>query len=262
MTDAVARARAWLTAARNADGSWGYAPGREGAAEPTLLAVALGFEPPTAWLARDLGWGSLLAPVILADLAGCEALVQRFTDVILAWDTKRFTETDRSVIGHDQTLRGWSWVPGTASWVEPTSFALLSLRRVGRAGEARYAEGAAMLADRRCTDGGWNLGNPRVYGTDLSSDPTPTAWAAMARGRDAVDDRLAARLMAAMAVPSTAAQATTLLACVATGVAPGAPDALVARQEPDGAFGGRVERTALAVLALEGLERGTHVFAR
>ena len=62
MSDAAQRARGWLTTARNPDGSWGYFVGRAGSAEPTLLAVAAGFDPPRAWLARDLSWGALLAP--------------------------------------------------------------------------------------------------------------------------------------------------------------------------------------------------------
>jgi hypothetical protein len=260
MSDAAQRARGWLTTARNPDGSWGYFVGRAGSAEPTLLAVAAGFDPPHAWLARDLSWGALLAPCVLAGLDGCAELVDANVATILGWDTTTHAMAN-DVIGHDLSLLGWSWIPGTSGWVEPTAFALLSLRRVGRSGEGRYAQGAAMLADRRCSDGGWNLGNPKVYSTDLPSDPTPTAWAAMARGRDAVDDRLAARLAAAATVPSTTVLATTLLACVATGVAPGPADALVARQDADGSFGGRVERTALAVLALDALERGTHVFA-
>jgi len=89
------------------------------------------------------------------------------------------------VVKQDVSLRGWSWTPGTASWVEPTSCALIAFghipeelhpREAGR--HRRLAE--RMLYDRMCPGGGWNGGNPLVYGTAGIPRIGPTAWALLA----------------------------------------------------------------------------------
>ena len=69
----------------------------------------------------------------------------------------------------DSSLRGWNWTPGTASWVEPTAHALLFLRSLpaemlsSQAAKRRQLA-ERMLYDRMCPGGGWNSGNPLVYG--------------------------------------------------------------------------------------------------
>jgi hypothetical protein len=89
------------------------------------------------------------------------------------------------VVQQDVSLRGWSWTPGTASWVEPTSCALLAFRHIPKelhprdAGRRRrLAE--LMLYDRMCPGGGWNSGNPLVYGTAGIPRIGPTVWALLA----------------------------------------------------------------------------------
>ena len=34
---------------------------------------------------------------------------------------------DRATCGHDPSLIGWPWVPGTHSWLEPTAMAIWAL---------------------------------------------------------------------------------------------------------------------------------------
>ncbi len=101
----------------------------------------------------------------------------------------------------DPDLKGWPWVQGTASWVEPTSYALLSLKRlrlVGPAADTRahIDEAERMLLDRQCDDGGWNYGNSRVFGDVLTSYPDTTSLALLAladrRGEPAVTAALEA----------------------------------------------------------------------
>jgi hypothetical protein len=46
--------------------------------------------------------------------------------------------------------------------------------------KGRVATGKRMLVERRCRDGGWNYGNRRVLGADLTSYPETTALALMA----------------------------------------------------------------------------------
>lgn len=69
-------------------------------------------------------------------------------------------------------LRGWPWFDGTFSWVEPTAWALIGLKKLAAARpsdavEARIGEAERMLADRVCREGGWNYGNSNMLGADL-----------------------------------------------------------------------------------------------
>jgi hypothetical protein len=53
-----------------------------------------------------------------------------------------------------------------------------------------------MLWDRRCPDGGWNYGNRRVMGVDMSSFPETTALAILALRRSPrIDARQCAALL-------------------------------------------------------------------
>jgi hypothetical protein len=78
---------------------------------------------------------------------------------------------------------GWSWAPGTASWVIPTAFALIALRLgrqqglTGPEAETRIRIGSEMLVDRACPGGGWNAGNSRVFGVALEPHIDATAIA-------------------------------------------------------------------------------------
>lgn len=81
-----------------------------------------------------------------------------------------------------QALWGWSWTPGTSSWVEPTAYALLFLRSIRHTDVCRMAErrirlAEALLYDRMCPGGGWNCGNPKIYGNQGDPQVMTTAWA-------------------------------------------------------------------------------------
>ena len=82
-------------------------------------------------------------------------------------------------------LLGWPWVDGTSSWVEPTAWCLLALKKAAQRPprtdvEARMAEADRMLADRCCVSGGWNYGNSNVLGKELFLDVPTTAVALLA----------------------------------------------------------------------------------
>jgi hypothetical protein len=69
--------------------------------------------------------------------------------------------------------------------VEPTSFALILLASARAEllpkGAARRRELARwMLYDRMCPGGGWNCGNPMVYGVAGEPLIVPTVWALLA----------------------------------------------------------------------------------
>ena len=57
------------------------------------------------------------------------------------------------MLGHDPTLTGWPWVGGTHSWVEPTSLAVLALRREGLGKHPRVEEGLKVIRDRAIVSG-------------------------------------------------------------------------------------------------------------
>jgi hypothetical protein len=85
----------------------------------------------------------------------------------------------------DPYLNGWSWTPGAFSWVEPTSYCLMALKKSrpllgGTSVEVRIQQGEALLYDRMCENGGWNYGNSRVLGEALWPYPDVTAVALIA----------------------------------------------------------------------------------
>ena len=251
----------WLKQARGEE-AWGYLPGGTPRGEPTVWACAAGLRPPTEWLARaDLEWAILPAAAALSDSPGVEALRERWLDTLLDDAQPSLSGQTLDVGDHvDGFIPGWAWFPETFSWVEPTCFALISLERCGRSDHPRYAEGVRLLEDRVCVDGGWNYGNDEVLGVDLPSYAHSSGWALLAlpRGHRLVEAGLA-RLQQILERPSTRSLAVAALAAGRHGGNPWPfVDALLARQAPDGSFGmGRVDRTALAAVALRMASRGT-----
>jgi len=91
----------------------------------------------------------------------------------------------RGTVTQNERLRGWGWTPRTASWIEPTAFALIALNRAPREllpGEAakRCEIAKLLIYDRMCAGGGWNCGNPVVYGVAGEPLVEPTVWALLA----------------------------------------------------------------------------------
>ena len=85
----------------------------------------------------------------------------------------------------DPYLSGWSWTAGAFSWVEPTSYSLMALKKlkrslVGTNCEERVRQGEMLIYDRMCEKGGWNYGNSRVLGEALWPYPDVTAVALIA----------------------------------------------------------------------------------
>jgi hypothetical protein len=85
----------------------------------------------------------------------------------------------------DPYLSGWSWTAGAFSWVEPTSYSLMALKKlepmlVGTNVETRIQQGEMLIYDRMCQGGGWNYGNSKVLGEALWPYPDVTAVALIA----------------------------------------------------------------------------------
>lgn len=210
--------RKLLLDAQHEDGSWSYG-NSTGAAEPTALAcLALAaheqhggaHRAALSWLvSQTTGDGRVLAlpqvpesswptPLcILAWLSGTEGdhdygtNVSGACDWLLAHGGAPSARNPR-LFGHDTTLVGWSWVPGTHSWVEPTGYAILALRAAGFADHPRTRGGVQLLLNRVIEHGGWNYGNTRVIDHMLRPFPATTGVALTALAHlprsEAVDD--------------------------------------------------------------------------
>ena len=210
-----------LLAAQNTDGGWGYRAGGESRVEPsswallalTEMAGAAGTEEAMARGLRFLESTQLADgswPAAAGQVAGCwvtslaslvmvarngnsqslaRALAwlsaERPGDSGFAWKLRSRLRAKRSVSSQNDFLYGWSWTRGTASWVEPTSFAVIALGAAPQkmqppSARERLQIAEAMLFDRMCPGGGWNCGNPMVYGVAGEPQVGPTVWALLA----------------------------------------------------------------------------------
>lgn len=87
------------------------------------------------------------------------------------------TAPRRDGIGHDTSLRGWSWALGTHAWLEPTSMFVTALHHAGKPLHPRTIEAVRMIVDRQLPRGGFNYGNTFVLGQQLLSHVQPTGIA-------------------------------------------------------------------------------------
>ena len=206
-----------LLATQDADGGWGAEPGKRSNTEATALAVlALGSSsapPASAALRRGLAWlvdhqrpdggwplgvgqdrSTWPTPLAVLAVLGRSELRERAARG-LRWlvghggiDPGRLIRVLYRLwpgalpVRMDPTLKGWSWNPDAFSWVEPTAYALLALKKgrqvlSGPDVDARIHEGESMLYDRACEGGGWNYGNTNVYGVSVPPYPEVTAVA-------------------------------------------------------------------------------------
>jgi hypothetical protein len=169
--DRVIRGTTWLTERQNPDGSWRLNDVATGGSWTTALAIiALSAFPEhkkrvleaARWLLVQEG----SKPGILA--------------ILILWATGR-----SNINRVNRDLVGWSWVPHSFSWVEPTSYALTALKKVRASLDAetvneRIQQGEAMIYDRMCKGGGWNYGNSKVLDYALWPYPDTTAVALIA----------------------------------------------------------------------------------
>jgi hypothetical protein len=209
-----------LTSLQNADGGWGFRAGGQSRVEPTCWAALSVFHSTKeqnkddfrrlvgylhsqqledgSWPAspemKPGNWVTSLACCALSReaesegqiRAGLNWLCQDFPRDSSPW--MRFLQRvrgDSRINSQNDSYRGWGWTPRTASWVEPTSFALMALReakaeQLPKIAINRQELALSLLYDRMCPGGGWNCGNPRVYGVDGDALVLPTCWALLA----------------------------------------------------------------------------------
>lgn len=160
----------YLRAAQLPDGSWPATPEEKAGCWVTSLAC---------WVLSREGDGAVVA-------AGLKWLCRDWPRDSSPWRRflRRFT-SEHSISPQNDAYRGWGWTPRTSSWVEPTSFGLILLREASQQvlppeTKKRKELAEAMLYDRICPGGGWNCGNPRVYGVPGEPLVIPTVWALLA----------------------------------------------------------------------------------
>lgn len=195
----------------NPDGGWGYTPGSRSRVEPTswaLVALAAATTPAGGWSpAPPLGFlrRAQTSRGLLADQADAppnyafSALAALVVDGTCARPSEpwllRLTEAiiggrgaalpADEAVSQRNSLQAWPWIDGCFSWVEPTAWCLLLLKRLrprspdGRV-PARIAEAEQLLFDRCCAGGGWNYGNATVLGQSLDPFVPTTAMALLA----------------------------------------------------------------------------------
>ena len=189
---------------RNPDGGWPYYAGKTSRLEPTcwaLLALQAAGEKVSldvlqAWPRRE-GWFvdrssdevnvafNGLAALTLSSLS---SPLEFSRPLVSALVSSRGARIDASRINRqDNSLQGWSWTTGTFSWVEPTAWGMLGLKRLARQPRgtevsARLDEAERLLADRVCRQGGWNHGNSNMLGAELPPYQSTSALGLLALG--------------------------------------------------------------------------------
>ena len=198
----------FLISTCTAEGGWGYAPGYGPGVEPTsavLLALLNDnqetlYKKTVSWLIEiqnaDGGWGfnqldqvsgwlSAWSVWALANLESSFPQVQKGINFLLNQNVMQINNLDdlaagKKVANIDFSLRGWPWRAGEASWVEPTALSVIALCSAGFGSSGRVQEAIDYLDNRRCPNGGWNVGNPVMFGEVLPARAHPTAWSLLA----------------------------------------------------------------------------------
>jgi len=199
-----------LLASANASGGWGYYAGHGSRLEPTcwaLLALlpahpSLG-EPSSVhgdFIRRsqrrdglfvegavskedrpNLAFNALAAILLEHHGIGIPDARER---VLSALIQHKGMKLDPSEINQqNNSLQGWGWVDDTFSWVEPTAWCLLALKKAtpkSAQASARIEEAERLLVDRCCDVGGWNYGNSNMLGQMLHPFVSTTAGGLLA----------------------------------------------------------------------------------
>lgn len=191
-----------LAGLASADGGWGYQSGQPAHLEPTCLAVlALAAESERYAAQIEAGlraietnahpdgsyrlgrgrpqaaWPTALVLFTRVALGHPPTTLSATTEK-LTTIRGRILEADPEVADMqdiDLQLLGWPWAEETFSWVEPTAWACLALRAVGKGDHPRVGEGLRLILDRAFDTGGVNYGNRFVLGKRTEPIPGPTA---------------------------------------------------------------------------------------
>jgi hypothetical protein len=199
-----------LAATANGGGGWPYYSGKSSRIEPTAWAlVALA----ATWQDNPAEWPRFLAPHLqwLAGTQRRDGLLGDVSDAppnltsngLAACVLSHLGKSDDRVLAQlvggiadvkgvsvnlpdprqDNKLQGWPWISGTFSWLEPTCWGVLALKKAGAGtstARARIDEAEKLIINRSCEPGGWNFGNASAIGQDLRPYVPTTALGLMA----------------------------------------------------------------------------------
>ena len=205
----VGALRSVLYAAANDTGGWGYFPRKLSRLEPTcwtLLALGaagadraslarhtdwlMRVQQTNGWLVEEPTWpvniafNALTAFVWFSADTAIDDGRRRLLDALVGSKGVQ-AENDPHPL-QDNRLQGWPWTDGTFSWVEPTAWGLLALKKARNAGlgtpalASRIDEAERLLIDRVCQSGGWNFGNAVTMEQDLRPYVPTTALGLLA----------------------------------------------------------------------------------
>lgn len=209
-----------LTSSQNSDGGWGAVAGKRSNTEATALAllalqavsnaaVEPAIQKAKKWLVerqnddgswplndslRGPSWSTAFAIIALSESEDARSRLVKAGSWVLEQEGSKpgilahlilALTFQKRVVQLNEDLIGWSWTPNSLSWVEPTSYFLLALKKIkrnlaGKSMEERVQQGELMIYDRMCDNGGWNFGNSFVYGERLLPYPDTTAVALIA----------------------------------------------------------------------------------
>jgi Prenyltransferase and squalene oxidase repeat len=187
----VEKAKLWLADKQNTDGSW-----------------------PLNGATKGPSWCTAHAMIALREFADQKERVVRAGNWVLQQQGSkpgilvhliRAVSFQKRAVDLKEDLVGWSWTPNSFSWVEPTSYFLLALKKArndlpAKTLQERVEQGELMIYDRMCDKGGWNYGNAAVYGETLWPYPDVTAVAliALQDRRDRKENQLSLRALGEM----------------------------------------------------------------
>lgn len=279
-------AQEFLAASELPEGGWGYHQGSTQAyPEPTcysLLAlndISFPKQKSLNWLSNLVdkngqlylprddspNWGTSHVVITLSRLNVLPRKRETSIDWLLAWESQ-YTESKVEDIALDSTLIGWPWISDTFSWVQPTAYAVLALKLCGLQTHPRVLEAEKLLFDRTCPGGGWNFGNPVILDRPVDPSMIETAITLLAlqdlpEDTEEISNGLRVLEDGLPGLPSALALSMGIL-CLMIYKRPVEVyvDALLARQNKDGSWGGMNWWTSLAILALHAAEGGEHVF--
>jgi hypothetical protein len=281
----------FLRDSQNPDGGWGYFPAKESWFEPTTYAMLALQGHSSSEAPLDRAWKLVRSWQTPDGSSRPNGQVQGGTwvtaqAVTLACVRGVYDEKVRSsvdwllrVVGAESNVamraaaffhllktkadvshKGWPWRDGNASWVEPTVQALVALKKVAKNYhntelDRRVSEGEALILSRRCSDGGWNCGNPNVLNYDLPSYPETTALALLGlqgRSREELAEPLALAVRFRAETRSSLARAWLVIALRCHGGDP----------QPAGADSSNSTDVMLTALEALGHPEGNHALLR
>jgi hypothetical protein len=287
--------RETLISGTNPDGGWAYSHGHASRLEPTCWALLslLADASTTGWDAsahRDfllgaqrtdglflepavgeenrpnLGFNGVAALLLLAERQlAAEASRTALVSALIA--NKGVKLPASRINRQDNALQGWAWIDSSFSWVEPTCWCLLALKKampVSRDARGRINEAERLLVDRCCAAGGWNYGNANMLAQDLRPYVSTTALGLLAmqdrRQEPCVVRSLDYLVEHRLSEMSAMALALTLIALRAFGVPTDDVEDHLLSQWDRTAFLGNFHLIAIALYSLTGGARAGEAF--